>query len=447
MSTHYAGLESAIQDRKMDLPRLRSDTEEKLRNAKNESEARRILERFIEGFGDGHLAIDWENPSSNRADAVNGDLCGRLGYNARLKPGLDLSGLTTFTPLETPAAARFFPGGLIRLPNQSVVGTIRIGLFSGHAFPEACREAAKTLRLSDQASCDDNCSNAVELQVANLLTAALRARAKELATAGATALLVDLTHNGGGSDWVEAAVRELSSVPLRDARFAFIKHPHWTENLKEELGDVQADLKKQKDSERLLTEAAETLTAAITQTQDVCNLTEVWETGKPSCSMLVKNKLFVSGILDYAKPGSFSALQSKSILFHPLRYSYSEEPDRLPLFVLVDRDTWSSAEYFAALLQDNHAATILGESTGGAGCGYTNGGISTRLKNSGAAIKMPDCVRFRSDGSDEVDGITPDLSVPWPRHGSDYQRAVMLLSVLGRLVPPAHAGPHAPKSN
>jgi hypothetical protein len=36
--------------------------------------------------------------------------------------------------------------------------------------------------------------------------------------AGASRLLVDITHNGGGSDWVEAATRTLSSVPLHDER-------------------------------------------------------------------------------------------------------------------------------------------------------------------------------------------------------------------------------------
>jgi Peptidase family S41 len=41
----------------------------------------------------------------------------------------------------------------------------------------------------------------------------------------------------------------------------------------------------------------------------------------------------------------------------PLRYSCSESTGRLPLYVLVDRETWSAAEYFAAILQDNKAAS------------------------------------------------------------------------------------------
>lgn len=57
------------------------------------------------------------------------------------------------------------------------------------------------------------------------------------------------------------------------------------------------------------------------------------------------------------------------------------------------RETWSAAE-FAAVLQDNKAAVIFGARTGGTGCGHTDGGTPTTLKNSGAVPKLPDCVRF-----------------------------------------------------
>jgi C-terminal processing protease CtpA/Prc len=137
----------------------------------------------------------------------------------------------------------------------------------------------------------------------------------------------------------------------------------------------------------------------------------------------VSDVLFNGGILPYAQPGSFASLESKTTLFHPLSYTYTESSARLPLYVAVDGDTWSAAEYFAAILQDNKAATILGEVTGGAGCGYTNGGIPTALKNSHATVKMPDCVRLRKDGSNEVSGITPDVLVPWSKHDSAYLRA------------------------
>jgi len=119
-------------------------------------------------------------------------------------------------------------------------------------------------------------------------------------------------------------------------------------------------------------------------------------------------------------------------IFHPLRYTYSENPDRLPLYVLVDRHTWSAAEYFAALLQDNRAAVVVGELTGGAGCGYTNDGIPTLLPNSGAKVRMPDCVRLRKDGSNEVAGVTPDVLVPWANWESPFTKADKMLRYLRR---------------
>jgi C-terminal processing protease CtpA/Prc len=159
--------------------------------------------------------------------------------------------------------------------------------------------------------------------------------------------------------------------------------------------------------------------------------------------LLVTDVLSNGGILPYAEPRSFASLESKTTLFHPLRYAYTESSERLPLYVAVDGDTWSAAEYFAAVLQDNGAATIVGEVTGGAGCGYTNGGIPTTLKNSHAAVKMPDCVRLRKDGSNEVSGITPDVLVPWSKHDSAYLRAEKLFqSLLTAVAPQQNEGRH-----
>jgi C-terminal processing protease CtpA/Prc len=84
-----------------------------------------------------------------------------------------------------------------------------------------------------------------------------------------------------------------------------------------------------------------------------------------------------------------------------------------PVFVLIDRGTGSAAEWFAAVLHDNRAATLVGEQTVGAGCGYTNGGIRLALSHTGIAIAAPDCARYRGDGSNEIDGVRPDVVLDW----------------------------------
>ncbi len=431
ISSHYANLEWAVEDRKMDLQRLRLDTEVKLREATDESDARRILDKFIASFGDGHLEIEWpkNGVQPKPAASMSQSLCDRLGYKTHLHPGLDFSELPEFSLVNAPETS-LFPGGLLRLQNGTVFGIIRIGVFSEHSFPEICEQAVRDLRVPENAACDDKCDDQIELATANLLTAALVRRAEGLRAAGATALLIDITQNGGGSDWVDATVRALSPVPLHDSRTAFIRHEHWTKDLQDRLGEVQTDIKNHAGSPDLLEQAVGKLEKAIDESKRPCNTTAVWDTGKLNCSMLVNRLLFTSGIVDYAKPGSFASLESRTVLFYPSRYAYTENPKALPLYVVVDRGTWSAAEYFAALLQDNHAAAIVGEVTGGAGCGYTNGGIPAKLENSGAHLEMPDCVRFRADGSNEVNGITPDVLLPWAEHDSGFQHVKKLLSAL-----------------
>lgn len=431
MSSHYANLEWAVEDRRMDLQRLRLDTEAKLRAATDENDARQILDNFISSFGDGHLEIEWPKSSAQPKPAANTpqSLCDRLGYKTHLHPGLDFSELSEFSLLNTPEA-KLFPGGLLGLRSGTVFGVIRIGLFSEHSYPEVCEQAVRDLGVAENAECDDKCDDQIQLATANLLTSALVKRAAALRAVGATALLIDITHNGGGSDWVDAPPRALSSVPLRDSKMAFIKHEHWTKELQHRLGDVQTDIQNRAGSPALLDAAASKLETAIDASKQLCNTTAVWDTGKLNCSPLVKELLFTSGVVDYAKPGSLASLKSRTVIFYPSRYAHTENLKVLPLYVVVDRETWSAAEYFAALLQDNHAATVVGEVTGGAGCGYTNGGIPAKLKNSGAQLEMPDCVRFRADGSNEVNGITPDVLLAWAEHDSGFQRVKKLLAAL-----------------
>jgi hypothetical protein len=251
-----------------------------------------------------------------------------------------------------------------------------------------------------------------------------------LRQAGATAVLVDITRNGGGSDWVDPLPRVLSSKRLQDPRQSFVKSEHWTKQFEDALKDVEADQHNGHDDDPVLRDAAAKLREAMAVSKQTCDAGQVWTTGKLNCSLLGTGFRYASGVLPYAASGSFSGYKSQEDLFYPARYAYTEGANRLPLYVLVDQNTGSAAEYFAAILQDNHAATIVGELTAGAGCGYTNDGIPTELKNSKAKVEMPDCVRLRADGSDEVNGVTPDVLIPWAKRDSPYQRVRKLMSAL-----------------
>ena len=74
------------------------------------------------------------------------------------------------------------------------------------------------------------------------------------------------------------------------------------------------------------------------------------------------------------------------------------------------------------MLQDSHAAVIVGAPTGGAGCGHTDGGTPTTLAHSLGVLELPDCARFRAKGDNEVAGVQPDLLMGLRRYdGVDRQ--------------------------
>jgi C-terminal processing protease CtpA/Prc len=113
-------------------------------------------------------------------------------------------------------------------------------------------------------------------------------------------------------------------------------------------------------------------------------------------------------------------------VFSPAEFTYSDSLWTKPVAILVDQGTASAAEEFAAVLQDNSAALIVGSRTLGAGCGYTNGGTPTLLPHTGATLKVPDCARFRADGSNEVNGVLPDVQIPWRRDDGTRFKARLL---------------------
>jgi C-terminal processing protease CtpA/Prc len=100
---------------------------------------------------------------------------------------------------------------------------------------------------------------------------------------------------------------------------------------------------------------------------------------------------------------------------------------RRPVFVLVDAGTASAAEDLVAWLKENDVAQVIGTRTAGAGCGYVDGGTTTRLAQVPVDVHMPNCARFLADGSNEVEGIAPDVVLP---AGDDEAKAQALEAAL-----------------
>jgi hypothetical protein len=436
MAAHYANLEWAVEERRLDLKQLSEQTESRLRQARNDTEAQRVIESFLRAFGDGHLWVSWPARNEQTADAETAapqpSLCARLGFHEqKVAPGIAFSRLDGFQELSR-TDSKYFRIGILSLPGGKTVGLLRIALFSEYMFPDLCEKAAQELGLKQDSPCDEACADRVERKAADLLTAALERQLRALQNQRIDALLVDITGNGGGTNWVEPAARVLTTKALRSPRLGFIRHEHWTKQLGERLADVEADARQASpEQQKLWLQAAELYRKALDEARLPVTRDNIWNNEKPGRPLVAKDPaLYATGALPYLKPGELADKPASPHVFYPSRYTYHEGVYSGPLIVLVDRGTASSAEYFVAMLADNAAAIVMGAPTVGAGSGYTNGGIPAVLRNSGGKVKMPDCVRFRADGSNEVGGFTPRTLIPWRDNDSAYQKAKRVLEVL-----------------
>jgi len=424
MADHYANLEWAIVMRRFDVPALVAQTKAALQTAQSDADARKAIEHFLGAFGDGHIEVDWtaENDDSGSG---RGPLCARLGYsNLGPKPGVQFPLLIQGKVVPTSASA-YFPTSSFTLRDRSSVGVLRIFAFSAKRFADLCEEARTALHVADDAACDDACSDRVHLAAENGLTRRLTAAIKGLEAVGNLhAIVVDLTGNGGGSDWLEPAAREFTARPLLSPHEGFVRSDLWTTELKVRLDAIDADLPRLDASDRPTFVAARDLYAKLlAESRRRCDRAPLWRGDTIACTQVVYSPLTTSGSLPYAAPGSLPRFNASQYVFAPSAYDYSEGVYRGPLYVLVDQNTASSAERFTAMMRDGSAARVVGVPTAGAGCGFTNGGIPTVLAHSGASIRLPDCVQYRADLSNAVAGITPDVLVPWRLNDSQYQRA------------------------
>jgi hypothetical protein len=400
----YANLEWLENERGLKLDPLFDRAAKQLAGASSEADVRALFDRIEQRIGDGHVQFVWPRRAQPQpaagakpASPPPPNLCNELGYDARQNSPGTAQALPSYRPLPdgNPFAAGTLNSG------ETKVGVIRIGIFQPQGYPELCSEAVKAFAIPKDRPCDDRCRDKVITHAYARLTAALEERARQLEAGGAQVLLIDITGNGGGSEWAEAAARIFSPKPLLSERRGYVRGEHWAR----QWSDLAATLREfaakaaPADKARLLGYAAEA-DAALRQARTPC-------VDLVTCNRIAMAG-YSTGLVGSTPSGKFAGKDWAVYLFNPAQFPYHDGVWNGPLIVLVDQETWSAAEEFAAVLQDNKAAIVLGARTGGAGCGHTNGGTPTTLKNSGVILELPDCVRFRADGSNEVRGIIPD---------------------------------------
>jgi len=408
-STKYANLEWAVFDREANLPALFADTQKRLEAAQGETDARAAFDRLAHRLGDGHVVFRWPSSGASHGDAAAPLPC--TDYSASMVSMPMAARLPGYEPIHA-EHSDLFPIGIVHMGTHAI-GVIRIGLFTAQGYPELCKSAIATLNIPSAEPCDDRCSQAIDDETGKEFNDAFIAQLEALIAAKPDTLLVDITRNGGGSEWAEAVARMLTATRLKSERLMFVRGEHWVKHF----ADLESDLRKaaktasSKDRAQLLVwarKAAAKKRIAATP----CGSAPLWEGKKPACSWLGEG-FSTTGFLDSADPDSLRGKSWATDAFTPMEFSYREGIWRGPLIVTIDNGTGSAAEEFAATLQDNHAALIVGEPTAGAGCGHTDGGTPTTLKNSHAVLEVPDCARFRADGTNEVRGIRPDVLVGW----------------------------------
>jgi Peptidase family S41 len=406
LASNYANFEDQIRERRLDLPALAARQRKALTEAANDQGRRAAIEGLLRQLRDSHVKIDW---APTAAGGAPGPVCAS-GADGGREGRLQWSRWPAFTPL-THDSARIFSAGLLRRPDGRQLGIVRLGLFVESAYPVACAEAARTLGLATDAPCDATCAERRDAAASQVLNTALVDTVRALHAAGAAMLVLDISDNGGGSDWNETVARRLAG-PLRSARISLLKHPAWQ--------DWIDDRRRALAPEAPETSAWRRLHA---QLAPPCDLSAAWSEREIAsgarplpCSTLVHGHLHTLGT------------------FEPWGPPVPPGVNRLPLVLLVNEETHSAAEQFAALLQDSRKARVVGGVTAGAACGtFTTRGTGFTLPHSGAQVHVPDCVRLRADGSNERRGIVPDVLVPWGPSDSPWLRTVKAAQTLERL--------------
>ena len=336
MAQGYANLDWMVAHRGMDLAALDRDTTARLTSAHSRLRAFIALRDFVKAFGDPHLRMSpGERPTTPPApmasvveaepqDPLAGVDCASSGYEEGERAfRFPFHALPGWKPL--PGAN--FPSGV-----AGDVGVLRIASLGEDRYLGAC--AAVVRKGMGQ--------HALKPATRARLQGELRRTLAGLRNHGARRLLVDVTGNGGGTEWVSEVIALLT--------------------------------------DRTLVRQGARMVAAA------CDRSAVWSNRRPACEVVGP------------------ATEETTIV--------GTGAWRGPLFVLTDRGTGSAAEDLVAWLADNEVATILGARTAGAGCGYVNGGTVTHLSQVPVDVRMPNCARFLRDGTNEVEGLEPDVVLP-----------------------------------
>lgn len=193
MAQHYANLDWLVDHRGFDVAALDRRTDDRLAAAHSHLQAFLALKQFAEAFGDPHLRLApgrdpaAPNAAGEAADPPAGDGCEAAGYAV---------GDAAFAPrMAALPGWRQLGGAPFPAAIAGSIGVVRIASFSERQYRAACQQAYSP-GIGERA---------LQLATRARLQQDLAATIARLKAAGARTMLVDLSGNGGGSEWAREA--------------------------------------------------------------------------------------------------------------------------------------------------------------------------------------------------------------------------------------------------
>ena len=410
--------------RGLDLAAIEARARARLDAASTPDEARDALRRFVRPFADGHMEFRPAVPLDHRpasAAANERPDCAALGIEDRPDDGAIATRLPGYRTLAPGHAA--VPAGIANIAGRHV-GVLRIAMFSPALAH--CRAVLASIPLPPR--CNARCREQLSTRIDNAFLDEIAERLRDLLAAGAEVLLVDLADNGGGNDTAIAVARMLGGKDVPTPPLWLARTPATARDLADELADLDRATPTRADRASM-TDYRPRLTAAIGQAQKPCDLSALWRGGAVACTNLVRRG-YAGGLSALDLPTEQRDRPWAPLVSATAAYSFPARRWPGPVLLLVDGNSASATELLAAMLQDARRATVVGAPTFGAGCGFTRPPEPVPLPHLGLVLGIPDCARLRPDKTNEIDGIVPDILVPFREFDTPAQRVRRLLSVL-----------------
>jgi hypothetical protein len=407
-------------ERGLDLAALEARTRTRLAAANDDIAARAALERFVRSFGDAHMELRWPSAPalSSSAPTAPRSTCEELGYPAdddRYAIAPRLPGYQSLRPADGSIEAGLAPVGRHR------IGVLRIAIFKPSSA--MCERTLPALGITDGGPCDETCNNRISQHADNEFLAEIEARVRDIGARRPAALLVDIASNGGGNDTSISIARMLTGTMLGTPPLGVVKSAARLTDIEENRAALEAGLADATpDEARFLHGLIDQLTRAHREGTQPCDLSPLWSGRDAGCTELIRGPFYAGGMISGEVAREFVEEPWAEYVSATVHHRYTRGLWRGPLMVLIDGNSASSTELFAAMLQDAGRATIVGAPSLGAGCGWNLPPENVTLAHSGGVLEIPNCARFRRDGRNEIDGVQPDVLVGFRTYDSTRQR-------------------------